>query len=135
MGAGLPAAMGIKVACPDRQVVAVAGDGGFAMTMQDLETCVRERIGVTVVVMNNFAYGNIKIRQQTKFGNRLIGCEYGNPDFAELARLFGAHGERVLEPGQLEPALERALSADGPSVLDVHVDPEEICTATIERWW
>jgi acetolactate synthase-1/2/3 large subunit len=135
MGAGLPAAMGIKVACPDRQVVAVAGDGGFAMTMQDLETCVRERIGVTVVVMNNFAYGNTKIRQQTKFGNRLIGCEYGNPDFAELARLFGASGERVLEPGQFEPALHRALSTDGPSVLDVHVDPDEICTATIERWW
>jgi acetolactate synthase I/II/III large subunit len=135
MGAGLPAAMGIKVACPDRQVVAVAGDGGFAMTMQDLETCVRERIGVTVVVMNNFAYGNIKIRQQTKFANRLIGCEFGNPDFAALARLFGAGGERVAAPEQLGPALERALHTDGPSVLDVHVDPDEICTATVEQWW
>lgn len=135
MGAGLPAAMGIKLAYPDRQVVAVAGDGGFAMTMQDLETCVRERIAVTVVVINNFAFGNIKIRQQTKFGNRLIGSEFGNPDFAELARLFGAGGERVVEPGQLEPALQGALNSDGPSVIDVHVDPEEICPATVVPWW
>jgi acetolactate synthase I/II/III large subunit len=135
MGAGLPAAMGIKVAFPDREVVAIAGDGGFAMTMQDLETCVRERIAITVVVMNNFAYGNIKIRQQTKFANRLIGCEYGNPDFAALARLFGAGGECVTEPEQLGPALARALAAPQPWVLDVRVDPEEICSATVEQWW
>lgn len=135
MGAGLPAAMGIKVAFPERQVVAIAGDGGFAMTMQDLETCVRERIRITVVVMNNFAYGNIKIRQQTKFANRLIGCEFGNPDFAQLAGLFGASGDQVTEPHQLEPALERALHTDGPSLLDVHIDPDEICSATIEQWW
>jgi acetolactate synthase I/II/III large subunit len=135
MGAGLPAAMGVKLAHPERQVVAVAGDGGFMMTMQDLETCVREQIAVVAVVMNNFAYGNIKIRQQTKFGGRLIGCEFDNPDFAEVARLFGAMGERVVEPGQLRPAFERALTAGGPAVIDVHVDPDEICTATIEPWW
>lgn len=135
MGCGMPAAMGVKLAFPDRQVVAVSGDGGFAMTMQDLETCVREHINVVVVVVNNFGFGNIKIRQQTKFGNRLIGSEYGNPDFAAVARLFGAHGEAVTKPGEIRPALERALSADRPAVLDVHVDPEEICTATIDRWW
>lgn len=135
MGAGLPAAMGIKLACPERQVVAVAGDGGFLMTMQDLETCVREHINVVAVVMNNFAFGNIKIRQQTKFAGRLIGCEFDNPDFAAAARLFGAVGERVVEPGQLKPALERALAADAPAVIDVHVDPDEICTATVEQWW
>jgi acetolactate synthase-1/2/3 large subunit len=135
MGCGLPAAMGIKLAHPDRQVVAVAGDGGFLMTMQDLETCVRERIGVVTVVLNNFSYGNIKIRQLTKFEGRLIGSEFGNPDFAAVARLFGAAGERVTEPAQLAPALERALAADGPAVIDVIVDPDEICTATIEQWW
>ncbi|HUZ89894.1 MAG TPA: thiamine pyrophosphate-binding protein [Candidatus Acidoferrales bacterium] len=135
MGCGMPGAMGVKLAFPDRQVVAVCGDGGFAMTMQDLETCVREHINVVVVVVNNFAYGNIKIRQQTKFGNRLIGSEYGNPDFAALARLFGAHGEAVTKPVEIRPALKRALSAGVPAVLDVHVDPEEICTATIDPWW
>jgi len=135
MGCGLPGAMGVKVAFPERQVVAVAGDGGFAMTMQDLETCVREHIDVVVVVVNNFGYGNIKIRQQTKFGNRLIGCEYDNPDFAALAELFGAHGERVTRPEEITPALERALGAGRPAVVDVHVDPEEICTATIDSWW
>ena len=135
MGCGLPAAMGIKAAFPDRQVVAVAGDGGFLMTMQDLETCVRERINVVCVVMNNFSYGNIKIRQQTVFGNRLIGCEFGNPDFAAVAELFGAHGERVREPAELAPALQRALAAGRPAVVDVLVDPAEICTATVQPWW
>lgn len=135
MGCGLPAAMGIKLAFPERQVVAVAGDGGFVMTMQDLETCVREGINVVVVVLNNFGYGNIKIRQQTQFEGRLIGCEYGNPDFAALARLFGAWGERVTEPEDLQGALRRALDAGTPAVVDVHVDPEEICTATIDEWW
>jgi acetolactate synthase-1/2/3 large subunit len=135
MGCGLPAAMGVKVAFPDRQVVAVAGDGGFLMTMQDLETCVREKINVVCVVMNNFSYGNIKIRQQTVFGNRLIGCEFGNPDFAATAKLFGAHGERVSKPGELGPALQRALSANKPAVVDVLVDPAEICTATVRPWW
>lgn len=135
MGCGLPAAMGVKAAFPDRQVVAVSGDGGFAMTMQDLETCVRERLDVVAVVMNNFSFGNIKVRQQRKFGNRLIGCEYSNPDFAEVARLFGAHGETVREPEQLRPAYVRALEAGRPAVVDVHVNPEEMSTATVEEWW
>lgn len=135
MGCGLPAAMGVKAAFPDRQVVAVAGDGGFAMTMQDLETCVREELDVVAVVVNNFAYGNIKLRQQRKFGNRLIGSDLTNPDFGELAKLFGAHGESVTEPEQLRPAFERALSAGRPAVVDVHVNPEEMATATIDEWW
>ena len=135
MGCGLPAAMGVKAAFPDRQVVAVAGDGGFAMTMQDLETCVREHLDVVTVVMNNFAYGNIKLRQQRKFGNRLIGSELSNPDFGELAKLFGAHGETVTDPDELLSALERALGAGKAAVLDVHVDPEEMATATVDEWW
>lgn len=135
MGCGLPAAMGVKAAFPDRQVVAVAGDGGFAMTMQDLETCVRERLDVVVVVMNNFAYGNIKLRQQRKFGNRLIGSELTNPDFGEVARLFGAHGETVTDPDELQPAFRRALEAGRPAVIDVHVNPEEMAQATIDNWW
>ncbi len=135
MGCGLPAAMGVKAAFPDRQVVAVAGDGGFAMTMQDLETCVREELHVVVVVMNNFAYGNIKLRQQTKFGNRLIGSELTNPDFGEIARLFGAHGETVTDPDALRPAFQRAFDAGRPAVVDVHVNPEEMAQATIDNWW
>lgn len=135
MGCGLPAAMGVKVAFPDRQVVAVAGDGGFAMTMQDLETCVREKIGVVAVVMNNFAYGNIKLRQQLRFDNRLIGCELTNPDFAAFARLTGAAGETVRDPDELMPAFERAFASDGPTVLDVHVDPSEMSSATVDSWW
>lgn len=135
MGCGLPAAMGVKAAFPERQVVAVAGDGGFAMTMQDLETCVRERLDVVTVVMNNFAYGNIKVRQQRKFGNRLIGCDLSNPDFGALAQLFGAYGATVTDPEQLRPALEEALAAGRPAVVDVHVDPNEMSPATVDNWW
>ncbi len=135
MGCALPAAMGVKVAFPERQVVAVAGDGGFAMTMQDLETCVRERIAVVALVMNNFAFGNIKLRQQVRFGNRLIGCDLSNPDFAEVARLVGARGETVRHPDELLPSLQRALSGHEPFVLDVHVDPDEMSSATVDPWW
>lgn len=135
MGCGLPAAMGIKLAFPERQVVAVAGDGGFAMTMQDLETCVREHIDVVAVVMNNFSFGNIKVRQQQRFGNRLIGCDFTNPDFAATAELFGAHGETVTDPDELAPAFHRALHAGRPAVVDVHVDPAEMSTATVDSWW
>lgn len=135
MGCGLPAAMGVKVAFPERQVVAVAGDGGFAMTMQDLETCVREQIAVVTVVMNNFAFGNIKVRQQARYGNRLIGCELSNPDFAAAARLVGAGGETVRDPDEIVPALERAFGSGAPYVLDVHVDPDEISKATLDSWW
>ncbi|MHB1987810.1 MAG: thiamine pyrophosphate-binding protein [Acidimicrobiales bacterium] len=135
MGCALPAAMGVKVAFPDRQVVAVAGDGGFAMTMQDIETCVREKIAVVAVVMNNFAFGNIKVRQQLRFDNRLIGCELTNPDFAAVARLAGAQGETVRDPAGLLPAFERALGAGEPFVLDVHVDPAEMSRATVDSWW
>jgi len=135
MGCALPAAMGVKIAFPERQVVAVAGDGGFAMTMQDLETCVRERIAVVAVVMNNFAYGNIKVRQQQRFANRLIGCELTNPDFGAVARLVGAGGTTVREPDDLVPALEEALSCVGPYVIDVHVDPAEMSSAAVDSWW
>ncbi|MFC0080787.1 thiamine pyrophosphate-binding protein [Aciditerrimonas ferrireducens] len=136
MGCGLPAAMGVKAAFPERQVVAVAGDGGFAMTVQDLETCVRERLDVVAVVINNFSYGNIKVRQRHRHPEAPpFASELGNPDYGALARLFGAHGETVERAEDLEGALTRALAVEGPAVVDVHVDPEEMSAATVGTWW
>jgi acetolactate synthase I/II/III large subunit len=125
MGWGFPAAMGIQLARPDERVLAVVGDGSFWMVAQDLETAVRERIPVVTVVANNFAFGNTRDRQRADHGGRMFGVFYDNPDFAEFARLLGAHGERVERAEQLEPALERSLASGLPAVVDVIQDRNE----------
>jgi acetolactate synthase-1/2/3 large subunit len=119
MGWGFPAALGIQLARPGERVLCLSGDGSFWMVAQDLETAVRERIPVVTVVANNFAYGNTRDRQRTAHDQRYFGVFYDNPDLAEFARLHGAHGERVTRPAELVPALERALAADRPAVVDV----------------
>jgi acetolactate synthase-1/2/3 large subunit len=125
MAWGFPAAMGIALADPDRPVICVSGDGSFWMVAQDLETAVRERIPVVNVVANNFAYGNTRDRQRTAHGGRYLGVFYDNPDLAEFARLHGAHGERVTAAAELVPALERALAAGRPAIVDVIQDRHE----------
>jgi acetolactate synthase-1/2/3 large subunit len=125
MAWGFPAAMGIRLARPGEKVLCLSGDGSFWMVAQDLETAVRERIPVVIVVANNFAYGNTRDRQRAAHGERYFGVFYDNPDLAEFARLHGAHGERVTRAGELVPALERALAADLPAIVDVVQDKHE----------
>ena len=124
MGFGFPAAIGAQLAQPKRRVISITGDGGFMMVLQELETAVRYKAPVIVVVMNNFCFGNVKEKQLKTYGGRVIGSEYSNPDFAQLAKLFGAHGERVEKTSEIVPAMKRALDSGLPSVLDVMVDPE-----------
>lgn len=119
MGWGLPAALGVRLARPSEQVVAVVGDGSFWMVAQDLETAVREDIPVVVVVANNSAYGNTRDRQLVDHGGRVFGVSYKNPDFAELARLLGGHGERVERDEDIGPAIHRAIQSGKPAVVDV----------------
>jgi acetolactate synthase I/II/III large subunit len=125
MGWGLPAALGIQVARPERRVIAVLGDGSFWMVAQDLETAVREGLPVICVVVNNFAYGNTRDRQRIAHGGRYLGVFYGNPDFAAFARLLGAHGERVEKSGDLPGAIDRAIVSAKPAVIDVIQDSQE----------
>jgi acetolactate synthase-1/2/3 large subunit len=125
MGWGLPAALGIQVARPERRVIAVLGDGSFWMVAQDLETAVREGLPVICVVVNNFAYGNTRDRQRIAHGGRYLGVFYGNPDFAAFARLLGAHGERVEKSGDLPGAIDRAVASGKPAVIDVVQDSQE----------
>jgi acetolactate synthase-1/2/3 large subunit len=122
MGWGLPASLGLQLALPDERVINVAGDGSFWMVAQDLETAVREEIPVVTVITNNFAYGNTRDRQRSAHGGRYFGVFYGNPDFAEFARLLGAHGERVERSEELAPALKRAMESGKPAVVDVIQD-------------
>lgn len=130
MAWGFPAAMGMVLAGPsgqygDRPVICLSGDGSFWMVAQDLETAVRERIPVIIVVADNYSYGNTRDRQRTAHGGRYLGVFYDNPDLAEFARLHGAHGERVTDAAALPAALDRAIAAGVPAVIDVIQDTHE----------
>ncbi len=132
MGFGFPAAMGAKFACPDRQVVAVVGDGGFMMTMQDLGTAVEHGQSLPIIILNNGTLGMVRQWQTFFYRGRLSSSILKNPDFARLAEVFGARGIRVERPEQVEPALREALTTEGrPCVVDVMCDPEENCLPMI----
>jgi acetolactate synthase-1/2/3 large subunit len=132
MGFGLAACMAAKLALPERTAVAILGDGDFLMTVQDLETSVRERIGIKVFVMNDRQYGVLNVRQRLQFQGRIYGTEHGNPDFAELAESFGAAGYRLDEAEQIEEVLDAAIAEEKPVVVEVPVDPEDIPPLNLE---
>lgn len=126
MGSGLSTAIGVQLAQPDRRVVAVAGDGGFMMSLPELETAVRLRLPILSVVFNNSMYGTIRWQQETHYPGRVIGTTYGETDFAATARAFGAYGERVTAADEVLPAFQRALDSGRPAVLEFMTDPNEI---------
>ena len=115
MGYAIPAALAAKLIYPDRQVVAVCGDGGFAMSMNGLITACEESIPIVTVVLNNRALGWVKHDQ----GDRVIASEFMNVDHAAIGRAIGCYGIRVEKPGQLEDALKEALAGKKPAVVDV----------------
>jgi acetolactate synthase-1/2/3 large subunit len=119
LGFGFGAALGAQLACPDRSVVCLVGDGGFAMVAQDIETAVRCNIPVTVVVCNNFAFGNIRSRQKTEYEGREIGGLYGKTDYAALARVYGAVGMTARTADELLASLQKALSGNRPTIIDM----------------
>ncbi|HKQ66839.1 MAG TPA: acetolactate synthase large subunit [Methylomirabilota bacterium] len=123
MGFALPAAIAAKLVHPERQVVAVSGDGGFLMNSQELETACRLRLPVVNVIFRDGGYNLIQWKQQTHLG-RESGVKFGNPDFVALAAAFGAKGFRVESARDLRPILTQALAHPGPSVVDVPIDYE-----------
>lgn len=122
LGFGFMTALGVKVACPEQAVVAVAGDGGFLFGVQELATAVAHDIGVVSVVFNNGSFGNVRRDQERGFDGRLIGAELTNPDFVALAESFGARGYRVDSPRALRSVLAQAIAADKPAVIDVSIE-------------
>ena len=126
MGSGFSMAIGIQLAQPDRLVVAAAGDGGFMMSVSEIETAVRLQLPIIVVVFNNSQYGTIRWQQESQYPTRTIGTTYGGTDFAAVARAMGAHGERVQRPEDVEAAFRRAIAAKRTTVLDFVTDPNEI---------
>ena len=129
MGYGVPAAIAAKAVHPDRIVVAFAGDGDFLMTGHELATAVQHDLPVIVIVVNNGAYGTIRMHQERQYPGRVHGTRLTNPDFAAYARSFGAAGEVVETTEQFPPAFERALSAGRPALLELRLS-EEVITPT-----
>ena len=125
MGFALPGAMGAKVAHPDRRVLAIAGDAGFLMNVQDLETLVRYKQNVVIMIWADGEYGLIKWKQQNHFDGRHSDLAFNNPDFELLAKSFGAWGRILTGPGQLPDALDEAFRQPGPALLAVPVDYAE----------
>ena len=121
MGYGLPAAIAAKLAAPERVCVTLCGDGGFMMAVQELETAVRYGVNVVVIVFNNNAYGSIARHQGARFEGHSVGTELGNPPFAQLAELFGAHGHSVGAVEEFSLAFKEAIAADGVSLIEVQV--------------
>ncbi|MFQ6111803.1 MAG: thiamine pyrophosphate-dependent enzyme, partial [Nitrospinota bacterium] len=118
MGFSLPSAIVAKLVHPRRQVVGVAGDGAFLMSLGDFGTALEQDANVVMVILNDSAFGMI-YKLQTKFYGRAYGYEIASPNFAEVARSFGAFGIRVEEPRELAGALREALSAGKPAIVDV----------------
>lgn len=121
MGFALPAAIGAKLVHPEKKVVALCGDGGFLMNVQELETACRLGLNVVIVVFNDGGYHLIKWKSAGKFGSSW-GLDFTNPDFVKLAESFGAHGVSITGSDSLEQVLKQALSKDGPVVIDVPID-------------
>ncbi len=121
MGAGLASAMGAKIVHPDRKVLAICGDGGFMMNSQELETAVRMKLNIVVIILRDNAYGMIKWKQAGK-GFSDFGLDYGNPDFVAYAESYGAEGHRVESSEELLRFLETHLGIPGVHVIEVPVD-------------
>ncbi len=124
MGAGLPSAIAAKIVHPRRRVTAICGDGGFMMNSQELETAVRLRLDLVVLILRDNAYGMIKWKQAS-MGLRNFGLDYGNPDFVRYAESYGAVGHRIERAADLRTTLEAAHNQVGVHVIDVAVDYSE----------
>jgi acetolactate synthase-1/2/3 large subunit len=124
MGAGLPSAMMAAMLYPERRVLAVAGDGGFMMNSQEMETAVRLKLNLVVLILEDKAYGMIRWKQAVdRFPD--FGLEFGNPDFVRYAESYGAKGRRVEAADGLAPALEGAFREGGVQLVVAPVDYSE----------
>jgi acetolactate synthase-1/2/3 large subunit len=134
MGYGVPAAIAAKSMYPQRAVVALAGDGCFMMSAQELATAMQYDLHVIFIVVNNGHFGTIRMHQERHYPNRVHGTGLTNPDFAAFARSFGAHGETVTRTDEFIPALHRAMEAKRAALIEIRM-PQEASTpgATLEQ--
>lgn len=117
LGWGFGTALGAKAACPDKKVLAIAGDGGFMYQVGELATAARHNLAVVVVVFDNGGFGNVKRIQQQHYGNRLIASDLQNPDFGKLAESFGIATFKALDATELEACLKKAFALNAPALV------------------
>ena len=126
MGYGFPAAIAAKLVHPEREVVCFAGDGDFLMTGQEMATAVQHGANLVVVVVDNGAYGTIRMHQEREFPGRVVATELTNPDFAAYARAFGAWAETVERTSDFAAAFAAARQAGRPALIHLKTDVEQI---------
>ncbi|HXY37509.1 MAG TPA: thiamine pyrophosphate-binding protein [Planctomycetaceae bacterium] len=132
MGFGFPASLAAKLIYPERPVIAVLGDGDFLMTVQDLETAVRERIPVRIFIVNDNSYRVLAFRQRVQFQGRVHGTLHDNPDFCKLADSFHIPAWRIDGPEQIDGVLDAALAATGPSVVEIVTAADDVPPMNLE---
>ena len=125
MGFGLPAAIGAKIGCPDKAVLAFIGDGGFQMTMQEIMTIIQEGTDVKVILLNNGFLGMVRQWQELFFAKRYASTELLNPDFVKVVDAMGLPSRRIVTSGEVDSAIDWLLNSNGPCFLEVVTDPEE----------
>ena len=126
LGWAFPTALGAKVAKPDLTVVSISGDGGFMYNVQELSTAVKYGINIIAVVFNDGFYGNVRRDLEMDWGGD-YGTSFVNPDFAKMAETYGALGIKVNDPTKVDVALEEAISANKPTLIEVNmVDTNEV---------
>ncbi len=125
MGFGLPAAMGVKVGCPERIVFDIAGDGSIQMNIQELATCVYNKINVKVAILNNGYLGMVRQWQELFYNRRYSQVNITSPDFVKLAESYGAVGIRVTKKDEVKPAIEKAIAIENTVFIDFVVEEEE----------
>ncbi len=130
MGYGAPAGVAAKIMHPEREVVVMAGDGDFMMHGQEFATAMQYNANIIVLLVNNGMYGTIRMHQEREYPERVSGTTLVNPDFADLARAYGGHGETVERTEDFADAFKRARASGKPALIELKVDPEAISPVT-----
>jgi acetolactate synthase-1/2/3 large subunit len=125
MGFALPAAIGAKIAAPEREVIAVIGDGGFQMTIQELGTLAQSGVALKIIILNNNFLGMVRQWQELFFDKRYSFTPMENPEFTTIAKAYGINSSKIATRGKLEDGLKKMLQAPGAFLLEVVVEKEE----------
>ncbi|MGQ4872908.1 MAG: thiamine pyrophosphate-binding protein [Promethearchaeota archaeon] len=121
LGVGIPYAIGAKMAKPNKRVICISGDGSFMFNVQELETAVRLNLPIIICIANNSSWGMIKSNQKVTFKKRYCDVDFPPTDYSKIAQGFGCYGEKIKDPEEIKPALERAINSGKPSVLDIDI--------------
>ena len=130
MGYGVPAGVAAKIACPDKLVVSISGDGCFLMNGQEIATAIQYSLKILFIVFDNGMYGTIRMHQERDYPSHVYGTALKNPDFAALAKAYGLHAETVTSTRDIRGAIKRCIDQNSASLIHIKVDPEAITTRT-----